>query len=69
MDESRRVMPKPKRGTCSHCGRSMALTKAKRLRAHNDLAAPTNGLPWHPLCPGTGRPPVVAAGSGGEEGP
>lgn len=67
MDESRRVMSTLARGQCSHCRREMALTKGRRLRAHRDLAAPTNGLPLHPLCPGTGRPPVAAAGSSGEE--
>jgi len=37
MDEARRVMPKPKRGQCSHCGgRGMPRAKAKRLRAHSD---------------------------------
>lgn len=45
------------RGACSHCGREMTLTTAGLLRSHSDLAAPTNGLPWHPHCPGSGEPP------------
>jgi hypothetical protein len=58
MDATRRVMPRPKRGTCTVCGRAMRVTKAGVLGHHSDLSAPKDGMPWHPVCRGVGKPPT-----------
>jgi hypothetical protein len=50
----RQARPK---GTCQHCGRAFDITRAAVIRHHSDLQDSNDGLPWHPTCPGAGKPP------------